>query len=127
MAAPADLDAAFEPLRALLADFAPPLVVAESSRALLNVNTAAASPFPQHRGAAMWFGAVRRGKNYVSFHLMPLYMSPALQRAIPPELQKRMQGKTCFQFRQPPDAKTEAQLRKLTRAALEDWQARGWA
>jgi hypothetical protein len=38
------------------------------------------SPFPQHKGQPMWFGALKLGKAYVSFHLMPLYMSPTLER-----------------------------------------------
>ena len=33
------------------------------------------SPFPRHKGQSMYFGSVRLGKAYVSFHLMPLYMN----------------------------------------------------
>jgi len=47
---------------------------------------------------AVCFGAVRLGKNYVSYYLMPVYMTPALQKRISPELRKRMQGKSCFNF-----------------------------
>jgi hypothetical protein len=47
----------------------------------------------------MWFGAVKLGKAYVSFHLMPLYMSPTLEKEISASLKKRMQGKTCFNFK----------------------------
>ena len=46
-----------------------------------------------------WFGAVQMKKNYVSYHLMPLYALPALRDRISPELQKRMQGKSCFNFK----------------------------
>lgn len=38
------------------------------------------------------------GKNYVSYHLMPVYMNPAMHERISPELKKRMQGKACFNF-----------------------------
>src|SRR5690348_11001107 len=48
------------------------------------------------RGNPVFFAAVQVKKNYVSFHLMPLYMCPALLKAISPELKKRMQGKACF-------------------------------
>ena len=41
-------------------------------------------------------GAAREA--YVSFHLLPLYMNPKLQAAVPPGLKKRMQGKACFNF-----------------------------
>ena len=46
-----------------------------------------------------WFGAVQLKKNYVSCHLMPLYALPALREKMPPELLKRMQGKSCFNFK----------------------------
>src|SRR5688500_2301717 len=46
-----------------------------------------------------WFGAVQLKKNYVSCHLMPLYALPRLREELPPELQKRMQGKSCFNFK----------------------------
>lgn len=46
-----------------------------------------------------WFGAVQCKKNYVSVHLMPLYCLPAMRDELPPELLKRMQGKSCFNFK----------------------------
>ncbi len=46
-----------------------------------------------------WFGAVQLKKSYVSWHLMPLYALPNLREHVPPELQKRMQGKSCFNFK----------------------------
>ena len=46
-----------------------------------------------------WFGAVQLKKNYVSVHLMPLYCLPSLRENVSPELQRRMQGKSCFNFK----------------------------
>lgn len=46
----------------------------------------------------LFFGAVRTGKAYVSFHLMALYCFPELSRAMSPALKKRMQGKACLNF-----------------------------
>ena len=45
-----------------------------------------------------WFGAVQLKKNYVSWHLMPLYALPSLRKNVPPDLERRMQGKSCFNF-----------------------------
>ena len=42
--------------------------------------------------------AVRDGKAYASFHLMPVYAIPDLMDAASPQLRKRMQGKSCFNF-----------------------------
>ena len=46
----------------------------------------------------MYFGSVKTNKNYVSFHLMPVYVFPDLLKNISPELKRRMQGKSCFNF-----------------------------
>lgn len=52
---------------------------------------------PTYKDRPMFFAAVRTGKNYVSFHLMPVYCCPELNR-MSPALKKRMQGKACFNF-----------------------------
>ena len=46
-----------------------------------------------------WFGSVQLKKNYVSCHLMPLYNLPFLHEQLSADLQKRMQGKSCFNFK----------------------------
>lgn len=45
------------------------------------------------------FGGVEIRKNYVSAHVMPVYVHPELLDGISAELRKRMQGKQCFNFR----------------------------
>jgi hypothetical protein len=65
----------------------------------------------------LYFGGVRRGKAYVSFHLMPVYASPDLAKEISPELKKHMQGKSCFNFKSP-DEKLFKELRRLTKAGF---------
>ena len=62
------------------------------------------------------FGGVRMGKNYVSYHLLSVYASPALLKTISPELKKRMQGKACFNFKQV-DKKLFAELKTLTKVS----------
>jgi hypothetical protein len=41
---------------------------------------------------------VKVGKNYVSYHFMPVYMFPPLRQRMSAALQARMQGKSCFHF-----------------------------
>ena len=72
----------------------------------------------RYKGNPVMFGAVRMGKNYVSFHFMPVYMSEQLRRSIPPDLRKRMQGKACFNFKRV-DAALFQQLAELTQAGIE--------
>ncbi|MEL6789807.1 MAG: hypothetical protein AAFO78_04445 [Pseudomonadota bacterium] len=45
------------------------------------------------------FGAVQIKKNYVSVHLMPVYCEPSLLESTSDTLRKRMQGKSCFNFK----------------------------
>lgn len=45
------------------------------------------------------FGAVQVKKNYTSFHLFPVYVHPELVEDISDDLRKRMQGKSCFNFK----------------------------
>lgn len=118
---------AFAALRSILAPLAPPLVAAKDTPTELTLVTAEPSPYPQHKGQPMWFGAVRLGKAYASIHLMPLYMNPRLQAEISPALKKRMQGMTCFNFKSPPDATQQAELERLAAAALEAWRKSSWA
>ena len=61
------------------------------------------------------FGGVRRGKNYVSFYLMSVYARPGLLQRMSPELKKRMQGKSCFNFKEV-DEKLFKELATLTKA-----------
>jgi hypothetical protein len=41
---------------------------------------------------------IRRGKRYVSYYLMSVYANPDIAESMSPELRRRMQGKSCFNF-----------------------------
>jgi hypothetical protein len=77
-----------------------------------------------YKGRRLFLAAVRRGKAYVSYHLIPLYMCPDLTKGMSPALRKRMQGKTCFNFTQP-DAELFAELARLTAAGFERIEKNG--
>ena len=57
-------------------------------------------------------GGTRVGKAYVSYYLMGAY-DGGLQSSMSPELRKRMQGKTCFNFTKV-DERLFAELKKIT-------------
>jgi hypothetical protein len=73
------------------------------------------------KGQRLQFGGVKIGKAYVSFHLMPMYMNPKLRATISPELKKRMQGKSCFNFTRVNPSHI-AELKKLTKAGFEEFR-----
>jgi len=65
-------------------------------------------------GRPLFVAAVQIKKSYVSFHLMPVYVNPALRETLSPALRKRMQGKACFNFVtiEPADARELSALTK---------------
>ncbi len=73
----------------------------------------------------IWFGAVRKGKAYVSYHLMPLYSCTELLESVSPALKKRMQGKTCFNFKAV-DEKLFKELVGLTKTGFAKYKKAGY-
>jgi hypothetical protein len=63
-----------------------------------------------------YVGGTRVGKSYVSYYLMGAY-DGGLQGSMSPELRKRMQGKTCFNFTKI-DEPLFAELEDLTAKAI---------
>jgi len=83
------------------------------------------TPHVMKNGQPLFFGAVKVGKRYVSFHLMPVYVNPALLDAASSALKARMQGKSCFNFtKAAPDL--FAELAELTRRGRENYAAQGY-
>ena len=113
MPAKSDFETVFLRLKAILEPYAARLVVAGDSRTGYSLETSHIMK-NKHR---LYFAGVRMGKAYVSFYLMPVYCCPELQAAISPELKKRMQGKSCFNFKEV-DEKLFNELGKLTKRGL---------
>ena len=70
-----------------------------SGAAAYGLEMVAPHPNPLHPKQPMWFGGVRSGKTGASCHLMPLYTHPLLVERMSPALRKRLQGKSCLNFR----------------------------
>lgn len=99
----------FDRLRSILSTHAPDLVVTHDTPENYYLDTQR-----EHNGRPLFFGAAQIKKNYVSYHLFPVYVHPELLDDISPELRKRMQGKSCFNFkREEPELFDE--LAELTR------------
>jgi len=119
----ADFEAAFTSLKGVFRPCAKRLAVKTDTPTEYKLVTKSPSPFPQHEGHPLEFGWVKIGKAYVSFHLMPLHMAG---HTISPELMKRMQGKTCFNFTSDPGPEALAELKRLTETALNGWSEKKW-
>ena len=112
----------FAQLKQLLAAHAHGLVVTVDQPG--NYQLDAPRPLDPARPPSAYFGGVRVGKRYVSYHLMPVYADPALLQGLSPALARRMQGKSCFNFTKLDDA-GRAELAALTGRAVAAYRARG--
>ena len=101
-------------LRALLEPYAPPLFVTADGPKGYGLDMAPEG----ERDPSTWFAGTRLGARYVSYYLMPVYVEPSLLDGISPDLRRRMQGKSCFNFTKV-DEPLFAELADLTRAGFE--------
>src|SRR6185436_8416624 len=101
----------FDELKSILKPYAKKMDVAHDTDIHYMLNTRHIMRNKQ----PLCFGGVRMGKNYVSFYLMSVYTSPDGAQGMSPELKKRMQGKSCFNFKVI-DEKLFSELAGLTKA-----------
>lgn len=101
----------FDELKSILKPYAKKMDVAQDTDTYYLLNTRHIMKNKQ----PLCFGGVRLGKNYVSFYLMTVYASPDLLKAMSPELKKRMQGKSCFNFKEV-DQQLFTELKTITKA-----------
>jgi hypothetical protein len=117
MATRAELEVVFAALRKILARHAGSFAVAADTGDRYSLT----GGWSAKRGRNIPAGWVEIQKNYVSYHLMPVYASPALRKKMSPELGQRMQGKACFNFTRV-DPKLFAELDRLTEAGFEQFR-----
>jgi hypothetical protein len=116
----AQATAVFDRLAAIFAPYRSTLIAKADEPGDLSLETPPSTAYP----SGLFFGAVKIGKRYVSFHLMPVYVHPDLLDEMSPELRKRMQGKSCFNFTRADDG-LFAELEMLTAAGYTRFQDDG--
>ena len=120
MPSQADFEAAFGRVKAILQSHAEQLAVQTDAPGHYYLNV----PCPPGGKQPLFFGSVQIKKNYVSYHLLPLYVFPALLDDISPSLKKRMQGKACFNFKVVGE-EVLAELANLTERGFQAFTAPG--
>jgi hypothetical protein len=110
----------FNRLKTILAEHQESVVVTADDANSYSLET---DYIPQYK-KRLFFGAVHMKKNYVSYHLMPIYMYPDLLNSLSPELKKRMQGKSCFNFKKM-DETLFLELDELTQRSVERLHSEG--
>lgn len=116
-----DLQPVFNELKSILAPYAQTLDAKKDDESELYLDT----QHIQKNKKPLFFGAVQLKKSFVSFHLMPVYVKPELLEGISPELKARMQGKSCFNFKEV-DKVLFKQVAALTKAGLASYRAQGF-
>jgi len=111
MADKSEFKQVFTELKSIFKPYAKKMDVAHDTDTYYLLNTR----FIMKNNQPLCFGGVRLGKNYVSFYLMSVYLSPDFVKNMSPDLKKRMQGKSCFNFKET-DQKLFDELKELTRA-----------
>lgn len=107
----------FEQLKNILKPYARNLTITADTSNSYSLD----GPYSEKWKKELFFGSAQVKKNYVSFYLMPVYMYPELLKDISPELKKRMQGKSCFNFKKvEPDLFKE--LAELTQKGAEKFK-----
>ena len=106
-------DEVFRKLKAIFKPYAKKMDIAADNQTYYLLNTRHIMKNKQ----PLCFGGARLGKNYVSFYLMSIYACPELLKGMSPELKKRRQGKSCFNFKEV-DEKLFQELDKLTKAGV---------
>lgn len=77
----------------------------------------------RYLGKPMMFASITT-KSYVSVHLFPIYVFPELLDGISPELKKRMQGMTCWNFKKAEEPLFE-ELGKVVEASFRRFEKLG--
>ena len=107
----------FERLRAILEPYEAKLALIDDLPERYYLNGHYSQKFKKD----LFFGSTIIQKHYVSFYLMPVYMYPELLDAVSPDLKKRMQGKSCFNFKKVDEALFD-ELVILTKQGFERFQ-----
>jgi len=111
------MDRIFNALANIMKKHAGELDITSDSPGKLYINTGKLDS----KNKAIFFGMVKQAKTKVAYHLMPVYCNPKLLQDISPELKKKMQGKSCFNFKEG-DEPLFAELDALTQAGLADYR-----
>lgn len=113
-----DTNKIFEKLKTFLEKYESNLSVVHNISDNYYLNT----PITDANKKAEFFGAVQIKKNYVALHLMPVYYYPELLDNISKELKNKMQGKSCFNFKDTDDL-LFTELNSLIKIAFEKYKS----
>ncbi len=120
-----DLQAVFEPLKTLLAQYQPPLAPKVDRPGYYDLWSFKDLVIEGRKRREVFFAGLIIQKGYVGFYFMPVYAEPEVKVFFKPELLRLLKGKSCFHIK-----KLTPEVLEQIRAALKDgfalYQQRGW-
>jgi len=116
-----EFESIFNSLKKILKKYQKHLTVTSDKTDTYNLNAGYSEKFKRD----IYFGGVQINKNYVSFYLMPVYINPKLLTGISIQLKKRMQGKSCFNFKEV-DSILFKELSELTKKGFDFYKRNGY-
>lgn len=105
-----DEPTAYDLLSALIRPYAKDMIVKHDTETYYYLEETVSSDKPQ------MFCAVQVKKTYTSFHVFPVYCHPELLEDVSDALKKRMQGKSCFNFKKADQVPTR-EIKALLKAS----------
>jgi hypothetical protein len=114
-----EFESAFRGLRKMLKPYDKKLRVTKDAPG----NYMSESKSIRYQGKPVMFAGIT-SKSYVAFHLFPVYMFPNLLDGVSPELKKRMQGKTCWNFKKAEES-LFAELGKVVEESFRRFEEMG--
>ena len=111
-----ETDKIFSKLKSILAAYESEVVLIHNKSDNYYLNT------PTTDKKSEFFGAVQIKKSYVAYHLMPIYYYPELLDSVSDALKNKMQGKSCFNFK---DVNEDFfnELKSLTKSAFDKYKS----
>ena len=106
----------FDQLKAILSSLGKGLEIKKDQADYYYLNTN-----QQIKKKDVFFGAVQIRKSYVAYHLYPVYTHPELLDQISDNLKKRMQGKSCFNFKKGITDEHLSELKELTEKSYQKY------
>jgi hypothetical protein len=119
--------AMFEILKASLENCCPPMVIAKSSPAGIEIigNKPVPYGYKKEIVPGMYFASAVLRKDVVSFYVFPLYAHAKEFEVIAPTAIKCLKGKTCFTFKKPEQV-IKKEIDAILKKGMEVWDKEGY-
>lgn len=121
----ADLQAIFDTLRGLMAEYTPPLVPKKDGPQACDLWSLKDIIVDGRRRKEVYFCGLVRYSTYVGFYFMPVYAEENLKAVFSPQLLALLKGKSCFHIRRLDESLT-ADIRRALQAGYQLYIERGW-